>query len=116
MYSMQYIGCCIIPVIFKKRSNVLNQVACLTVLCVHSYFGTIPWTCTFGHVICQQNREYGYKQLMVHYNYMAFIERKNYRNIHLRCTQGEIRFTNNTLNILQGLCTKIYRGYLLNFA
>jgi len=24
---------------------------------------------------------------------MAFIERKNYKNIHLRCTQGEIRFT-----------------------
>jgi len=63
---------------------------------------------------------------MVHYNYMAFIERKNYRNIylrctqgeirftniHLRCTQGEIRYTNITLNILQGLCThtKIYKG------
>ena len=29
------------------------------------------------------------------YNYMAFIERKKYRNIHLRCTQGEIRFTKN---------------------
>jgi len=29
------------------------------------------------------------------YNYMAFIERKNYKNIHLRCTQGEIRFTKN---------------------
>jgi len=29
------------------------------------------------------------------YNYMAFIERKNYKNIHLRCTQGEKMFTKN---------------------
>ena len=39
------------------------------------------------------------------YDYMTFIERKNYKNIHLRCTQGEIRFTKMTMNILQGLCT-----------
>ena len=26
---------------------------------------------------------------------MAFIERKNYKNIHLRCTQGEKMFTKN---------------------
>ena len=29
------------------------------------------------------------------YNYMAFTEGKNYRNIHLRCKRGEIGFTKN---------------------